>query len=188
MWAWPQLSLGSWFSIGNKVFHHGVFYTEIEVIDLAKHHIHKKWFTKIALGVLQCSDAVANEGEWQEGVNPIGRLTLIRSSSIHHSWGYIPTSGVKVSTSTDLKEEPYREAVTLAVGDRIGMLVNINEQEPSSISFFINNTDLGVAYSNLTPPLLPVLSVCDKFSVRLRFPPPPYINRNPSMTHDHSSS
>lgn len=162
-----------------------MFYTEIEILDLAKHHIHKKWFTKIALGVLQSSDTVANEAvEWQDGSNPIGHLTINSSSSTHHSWAYIVTSGVKISsTNPDLKEEVYGgNAVSLAVGDRIGMLVNVNEQEQSSISFFINNTDLGVAYSNLTPPLIPVLSVCDKFSVRLRFPPPPYINRNPSLT------
>lgn len=153
---------------------------EIEITDMAKHHIHKNRFTKIALGVIQCSDSSAHDIPWQDGTNYVGRLTTA-SYQGHNSWGYVATSAIKVSTTTGAREEDYGNFSTFVVGDRIGMLVEVNEQEPSSISFFCNGTNLGVAYSNLSPPLIPVLSVCDKFSIRLRFPPPPYSRRDPRL-------
>ncbi len=154
---------------------------EIKIVELAKHHIHKSWFTKLALGVIQSSEFSAKDIPWRDGTNPIGRSTT-DSYQDHNSWGYIVTSGVKVSTTTGLREEEYGTDVTLEVGDRIGMLVNVNDQEPSFVSFFYNGSDLGVAYKNLSPPLIPVLSVCDKFSIRLCFPPTPYTRRDPRLT------
>ena len=154
---------------------------EIEILDIAKHHIHKSWFTKVALGIIQGSESSAGDIPWRDGTNLIGRSTT-DSYQDHNSWGYIVTSGVKVSSTTGLKEEQYGSDSLLEVGDRIGMLVQVNEQEPSCVSFFYNGSDLGVAYRNLSPPLIPVLSVCDKFSIRLRFPPPPYTRRNPCVT------
>ena len=165
---------------GSEVFHRGDYYMELQILDLAKHHIHKNWFTKIALGVLQCSELSAKDIQWQDGKHPIGQFTS-QSSQDHNSWGYIVTSGVKVSTVTGVEDE-YGSIPALAVGDRIGMLVSVSQHQPSSISFFCNGLDLGVAYNNLSPPLMPVLSVCDKFHVRVRFPPPPYSKRNPRLT------
>ena len=164
------------------MFHNGVYYMEIEILELAKHHIHKSWFTKIALGVVHCSESSINDISWQDGSNPIGRLTTKTNSQAHNSWGFLINSGTKSST-TSSREEEYTDATPiLVVGDKIGMLVKINEHEKSQLKFYCNGNDLGVAYTNLVPPLVPILSVCDKFAVRLRFPPPPYSKQDARVT------
>lgn len=157
---------------------------EIEILELAKHRIHKNWFTKMALGVVHCSESSINDISWQEGSNPIGRLTTKTNSQAHDSWGFVITSGNKLSTTTGSREEEYTGATppVLLVGDKIGMLVKINEHEQSQLNFYCNGNDLGVAYTNLEPPLIPILSVCDKFAIRLRFPPPPYSKQDARVT------
>ena len=167
------------FFLGDTVLQRGQHYMEIEIKDVAKHQIRKSWYTKLALGLLQCNEISADNVLWQDGKNPIGRFPL-SSSHTHNSWAYIPTSGHKVSTLLP-NEEEYGGIPTLQVGDRIGMLVDLHTHE-GSVSFFCNGQDLGIAFKNLQPPLIPVLSVCDQFYIHLRFPAPPYLKRNPKLT------
>lgn len=147
---------------------------EIEIVELARHNFHRDWFTKIALGVVEYSEATIKLINWQDCKNPIGRFSSVKS------WGFEVIAGIKVA-SPSLVEEDYGGVTSLQAGDRIGMLID-SGLNGVNISYFLNGQDLGVAFTNVSSCLLPVLSVCDKFHIRLRFPPVPYVKRNPRLT------
>lgn len=162
---------------GDTVLSDGQHYMEIEIKEVAKHNIRRdSKFTKLALGVVQCNDETAKSIPWHECKQPIGQLPSCKS------WGYLASNGTKVYNFPKLIDEEYGNIGTVEVGDRLGMLVDFPFQGDASISFFFNGQDLGVAFTNVQGPLLPVVSVCDRFHVKLRFPPPPYSKRNPRLT------
>lgn len=158
---------------------------------------------QLAIGLISLKDGKhARDIDWQEGKYPVGQaskslgshkrtpslnasaasgLTFARNqpSSENISWSYVPTAGVKMSSFLPQEGVAYGSIPPLEAGDRIGMLVNITE---GSVSYFCNGQDLGVAFTQLTPPLLPAVSFCNKTHIRLLFPPPPYSKRNPRMT------
>ena len=148
---------------------------EIEIKEVAKHNIRRDWFTKFAVGVVQCEEETAKNVPWHDCKELVGQLRSYKS------WGYLANSGIKVYNYPSVIDEEYGGISTIEVGDRLGMLVDFTLQG-ASISFFFNGQDLGVAFTNIRGPLLPVLSVCDRFNIRLRFPPPPYSKRNPRLT------
>ena len=145
----------------------GQHYVELEVISLGKHRSTAK---KLAIGVVNCGRGQAGGLPWHDGKFPVGQWRDVQS------WSFHPLSGVLNSNSLPVEGRPYSE-VGLQEGDRIGMLVDMDE---GKLSYFCNGQDLGVAFESEevgVDSLLPAVSIRDKICVRLRFPPPPYPNR-----------
>lgn len=150
---------------------------EIEIKEVARHHIRRDWFTKLSLGVIHCNQESVKSITWQEHKYPVGQLPS------YNSWAFLATSGLKIYQSLHAgEEEEYGGVCTLEVGDRLGMLIDFSMDGSACMSFFCNSRDLGIAFVNMPGPLLPVVSVCDRFCCCLRFPPPPYTKRNPRLT------
>lgn len=174
----------------DTLLRHGQHYLEIEVVKMGQ-----KVSPKLAVGLMSFSGGGnPKDVHWQEGKHPIGHAALTTSSSGslsryppkgalpdegYASWSYLPTAAIKLSSSSNNEGIHYGSIPPLQPGDRIGMLVNITD---GTVSFFCNGQDLGIAFTNLTPPLLPAVSVCDKVHLRLLFPAPPYLKRNPRLT------
>ena len=172
------------------MIHQGQHYFEIELLK-----VWQRTSPKVALGVfLFKNGALPSDIHWQEGKHPIGHSALTSSllspsflpqhsrSNSHedyNSCSYLPSDGKKLSSYQHNKGVEYGDIPLLQQGDRIGMLISIRE---GTISFFLNGQDLGVAFTNITSPLLPAVSICDKIHLRLLFPPPPYMKRNPRLT------
>ena len=153
---------------------------EIIVVDVPKPNLLQKSLnTKLAFGVIQYTALVGDLIDWQSGKKPIGQLSVTSSSSsnqTYHSWSFLATSG-KLLSSQSGSEKEYCDPLVLEKDDRIGMLLEMNSRG-TTINYFLNGRDLGAAFNNVKGPVLPVLSVCDKFHIRLAFPPPPYEQRN----------
>ena len=178
------------------MIHQGQHYFEIELLK-----VWQRTSPKLALGVISFkNDALPSGIHWQEGKHPIGHSALTSSSlsssflplhsqsSSHenyNSWSYLPSDGKKLSTQLENEAIDYGDIPPLQQGDRIGMLIMTRE---GSISYFLNGQDLGVAFTDLAPPILPAVSLCDKVHLRLLFPPPPYMKRNPRLTLSSVSS
>ena len=171
---------------GDTLIREGQHYFEIELLKVSQ-----KTSPKLALGVFSFKKgALPSDINWQEGKHPIGHSALFSTTSPsflpqhshpnedYSAWSYLPSDGKKLST---LREGglSYGGIPPLQNDDRIGMLISVRE---GTLSFFLNGQDLGVAFTNLTPPLLPAVSICDKVHFRLLFPPPPYLKRNPRLT------
>lgn len=156
---------------------------EIVVVDIPKPNLlQKSLHTKVAFGVIQFAALVGDIIDWQSGKKPIGQLSVTSSASLnqtYHSWSYLVTSGKLLSSHSSV-EKDYCEPIVLDRDDRIGMLIEMDSRG-TTVHYFCNGRDLGVAFNNLKGPFLPVMSVCDKFHVRLSFPPPPYEHRNAQL-------
>ena len=165
--------------VGDTIISKGQHYVEIEVKETAKHHIRRVWSTKLAIGLIQCKDKeTANSSiPWQEYKYPVGQLPS------HNSWSFLATGNSKMSSrNSEMTTEEYGGIASIESGDRLGMLVDFDGSGSASVSFFCNSLDLGVAFVRLPGPFLPVVSVCDRFHICLKFPPPPYSKRNPRLT------
>ena len=172
---------------GDILIREGQHYFEIELVKISQ-----KTSPKIALGVITLKNgALPSNINWQEGKHPIGHSALFSSTSPsflpqqqqhsnedYSAWSYLPSDGKKLSTFSK-GGLSYGDIPPLQNDDRIGMLISVRE---GTLSFFLNGQDLGVAFTNLVPPLLPAVSICDKAHIRLMFPPPPYLKRNPRLT------
>jgi hypothetical protein len=168
-----------WVSVaGNKLLMNGQHYMELEIVELAKHNIRSWYHTKIAIGVVQCTEETVKSIPWHSCKEPVGKLPGCKS------WAFHVSSGMKVYNYPSLIDEDYGKISSIEVGDKIGMLIDFVSGQGAHISFFCNGQDLGVAFTRIHGnPLLPVVSICDKFQVRLKFPPPPYDKRNPRLVH-----
>ncbi len=139
-------------------------YFEIEILDLGKN----KSLKKLALGVISCRRSNAGQLPWQDGKFPIGQWDI-------PSWSFQPMLGVVHSPESHVEGRQYSNESTLTLGDKVGMLVELDE---GRISYFINGRDLGPAFEGLeVESVLPCVSIRDKIRVLLRFPPPPYKQR-----------
>ena len=159
---------------GDKLFEGGQHYVEIEVVDLGRPRPSKK----LAIGVIGCTKAKAKNCPWADGKYSIGQWKEVPS------WAFHPISGYINSSSLPVDGKPYSK-FQLQNGDRIGMLVDIEER---TLNFFCNGQDLGVAFTDIDASLLPAVSIRDKIHVRLRFPPPPYSKRKSKLIHLSSCS
>lgn len=147
--------------------------------EMAKHHIRRDWSTKLAIGLIQCRDYnAAKLIPWQECKFPVGQLPSL------NSWSFLATGNLRLeSRNSGIGNEfEYGGIAGIQAGDRIGMLVDFDANGSACVSFFCNSLDLGVAFDKVPGPLLPVVSVCDRFHIFLKFPPPPYSKRNPRLT------
>ena len=155
---------------GDTFFEAGQHYVEIEIVDLGKSKLGKK----LAIGVIECPRAKVSTVPWHDGKGSIGQWKDVSS------WSFHPISGTLSSKSLPSEGKPYTN-VKLQNGDRIGMLVDMDEQK---LNYFCNGQDLGVAFENMdVKSLLPAVSIRDKIRVRLRFPPPPYSRRAIKLIH-----
>ena len=140
-------------------------YMELEVVEYGKQKPQKK----LAIGVIACNKKGASALPWHDGQHPVGQIEDVKS------WSFHPLSGIKNSYALSNEGQPYASSISLQDGDKIGMLI---DGPAKKLTFFLNGQDLGVAFEDLdTTALLPAVSIRDKIRVRLRFPPPPYLNR-----------
>lgn len=181
MEAWSRHASGKDWTLlaGDTILSKGQHYVEIEVKETAKHHIRRVWSTKLAIGLIQCKDReTANSSiAWQECKYPVGQLPS------HNSWSFLATGNSKMwSRNSEMTTEEYGGIASIESGDKLGMLVDFDGSGSACVSFFCGSLDLGVAFTRIPGPFLPVVSVCDRFHICLKFPPPPYSKRNPRLT------
>lgn len=153
---------------GDKEFVKGrQYYFEIKIGDLGKGKTLKN--PKLAFGIVNLSKSKAGSFPWQDGKLPVGQFNA-------HSWAFQPGMGTINSHNTPPEGVKFKAGIDMENGDYLGMLVDLDDKK---LIYFLNGDELGVAFDNVDADIvLPVVSIRDKVTIRLQFPPPPYNKRS----------
>lgn len=153
----------------DKLLKNGRYFMEVEILNPGKTKSRDHHRERLAVGLLGCKGRNPNDMEWQNRKTPIGEWE-------GESWAYFPVGGMLKSHSIRGEGIPYGQNLTLQAEDRVGILLDLPE---GKLTYFCNGNELGMAFDDLQDKtFLLAVSIRDKIKVRLRFPPPPYSNRN----------